>query len=444
MEEPKVLIIIVTYNKKEYVANLLKSLRDIDYENYDVVIVDNASTDGTVEHLKEHFPNVTVISNSENTGGSGGFNTGLSYAFEKEGYHYYWLLDNDVVVSRDALKDLIDALQKHKDIAVAGSQMCQLDNPEVTNEVGAYVNFRSGHLVLNRHLTRRRNNATGIFDVDYVAAASMLVRADVAKRAGLWEDFFIHFDDVDWCLRIKKMGYRVVGVADSVIWHLSAAEKPITWQQYYDVRNMLYLLNKHASKKDVARFGRRKCLQAIHTELRGLTPVAEIILNAIDDFCKSKKGKGTFDLPNNVDEKTLKETHPVKDVFVCQNEWFDIKKFPFEDGFKESIKEVILPPYILDAFWYWSREPTFRILKLNKLAILVLMIAGLIGYRRYKRAYVDIRNMPYIASFLSHELVVKINEDNWLINRSKCSVWRSLFSVVKRSMKHYMKFSIFI
>jgi GT2 family glycosyltransferase len=83
---------------------------------------------------------------------------------------------------------------------------------------------------------------SGIFDVDYVAAASLLIRAEVAKKAGLWEDFFIHFDDVDWCLRIKEMGHRVVCVADSVIWHLSAAQKPITWARYYDVRNMLFLL----------------------------------------------------------------------------------------------------------------------------------------------------------------------------------------------------------
>lgn len=442
MEEPKVLIIIVTYNKKEYVANLLKSLKEIDYKNYDVVVVDNASIDKTVEYLKEHFPNVTVISNSENTGGSGGFNTGLSYAFEKEGYHYYWLLDNDVVVSKNSLRGLVKAIQEEGDIAIAGSQMSQLDNPEVTNEVGAYVNFRSGHLVLNRHLTRRRNNATGIFDVDYVAAASMLVRADVAKRAGLWEDFFIHFDDVDWCLRIKKMGYRVVGVADSVIWHLSAAEKPITWQQYYDVRNMLYLLDKHTSKKDVARFGRRKCLQAIHTELKGLTPVAEIILDAIDDFIKGKKGKKIFNFPEHMSEESLKDTHPKEGVLVVQNEWFDLKKFPFEEGYRESIKEIKLPTYLTDAFWYWERMNTIPFVRFNRVTTLLLLIAGLIGWRRYTRAYVDIRDMSYIASFLSKELVVKINEINWFIKRDRRCVWRNFLRVMKRSIKHYIKFCL--
>ncbi len=440
MEEPKVLVIAVTFNKKEYIANLLRSLKEIDYKNFDVVVVDNASMDGTAEYLKEHFPDIIVIKNTENTGGSGGFNTGLQYAFEQEGYEYYWLLDNDVVVSKDAIKHLVTTLQKDKDIAIAGSQMCQLDNPEVTNEVGAYVDFHNGHLVLNRHLTRKRNNAAGIFDVDYVAAASMLVRADVAKRAGLWEDFFIHFDDVDWCLRIKKMGYKIVGVAESVIWHLSAAEKPITWQQYYDARNMLYLLNKHASKKDVARFGRRKCLQAIYTELKGSTPVAEIILDAIDDFYKGKKGKKAFNFPENVNEETLKSTHPVKDILVYQNEWFDLKRFPFEDGYRESIKEILIPRYLNDAFWYWTRLNTLSLIKPNKLTNLLLIIAGFIGYRRYTRAYVDIRSLSFIPSFLSKELVVKINEKNWLIKRDRCNVWRNLFYISTRSIRHYIRF----
>jgi len=441
VQEPAVLIIIVTYNKKEYISNLLDSIRDIDYKNHDIVVIDNASTDGTESHLKENFPDITLIRNRENTGGSGGFNTGLSYAFEKEKYKYYWLLDNDVVVSKDALSALVSVLDKNSDIAVAGSQMCQLDNPEVTNEIGAFVDLRRGNLILNRHLTRKRNNSTGIFDVDYIAAASLLVRANVAKKAGLWEDFFIHFDDVDWCLKIKKMGYRVVGVADSVIWHLSAEEKPITWQQYYDVRNMLFLLNTHASRSDVARFGRRKCLQAVHTELKGLTPIAEIILDAIEDFQNGIKGGKVFNFPENINEETLKHTHPDKDVIVFQNEWFDLKKFPFEDPYKNSIKEIMISPYFMDARYYWATNSGISVKWKGQYRKRLLMLFALLtGYRKYKRSYIDIRYMPYSTAFLSDEQAVNIGESHWLIKRDNITVWRNLFQVTSRSMKNYVKF----
>lgn len=438
MQEPKVLTIIVTYDKKEYVSNLLKSLKEVNFKNYDVIVVDNASTDGTADYIEEHFPHVSVIRNSVNGGGSAGFNTGLSYAFKKYGYEYYWLLDNDVIVSKDTLEKLVEVLDKDNEIAIAGSQMCQLDNPRVTNEIGAFVDLRMGCLVLNRHLTRRRNNTTGIFDVDYVAGASMLVRANVAKRAGCWEDFFIHFDDVDWCLRIKKMGYRVVGVADSVIWHLSAMEKPITWALYYDVRNMLFLLEKHASKKDVKRFLRRQCLHAVRLELKGLTPLAELVLDAIRDFLTGKKGKKIFNSLSGISEDEIKNTHPDRDVLVYQNEWFNVKEFPFEDRYKDSIKEIMLPGYLTDARFYWRDNNHIPIKDYGKFSKLLSVIIGMLGYRKYTRSYIDFRNASCVPAFLSEELVVKINEINWLIKRDASSVRRSFSKICKKAVRYLL------
>ena len=459
MEESKVLTIIVTYNKKEYVSNLLKSLKDVDFRNYDVAVVDNASTDGTADYIEEYFQYVSVIRNSENNGGSGGFNTGLSYAFQKDGYKYYWLLDNDVVVSKDALGKLVEVLDENNEIAVAGSQMCQLDNPEVTNEIGAFVDLRNGGLILNRHLTRRRNNSTGIFDVDYVAAASMLVRADVARKAGLWEDFFIHFDDVDWCLRIKERGYRVVGVADSVIWHLSASEKPITWALYYDIRNVLFLLDRHASKKDMKRFLRRRCLQAIKLELKGLVSTIKSakrmveketpeVWDALDEVIKEhpvmlnraptlhRLGIQAFE-PVLVEGKAI-QLHPLRDVLVYQNEWFNIKEFPFYERYKESIKEIMLPGYLIDAKIYWENNSNIPIKNYGKFSRRLSILTGMLGYRKYKRSYVDIRNISCIPAFWSDEIVVKINETNWIIKRDASSARKNFFKIGKRAARYFI------
>lgn len=441
MSEPKVLIIIVTFNKKEYVSNLLHSLRGITYKNYDIVLIDNASSDGTVEFLAKEFPHLHLIKNAENTGGSGGFNTGLGYAFQQEGYEYLWLLDNDVEVADAALSKLVAVLDANADVAVAGSQMCQLDNPSVTNEIGAYVDLHHGGLVLNRHQTRKQNNSTGVFDVDYVAAASLLIRAEVAKKAGLWEDFFIHFDDVDWCLVIRKMGFRIVGVADSVIWHLSAAEKPISWAMYYDVRNMLFLLDKHSTQKNVRRFGRRKVLQAIHNEIRGITPISELIFDAIEDFHQRRKGKKVFSLPQSVDIETLKETNPARHVLICQNEWFDLRKFPFDGDTLLASSQIMLPHYLHDAACYWRRKGGVALVGYNKYAqIGLLLFALLTGYRKYQRAYVDIRYMPYLSALLSEEVVIRLGDIHWLIKRDRKTVWKNTIRVLIRGAVHYWKF----
>ena len=209
-----------------------------------------------------------MIENSENLGGTGGFNTGLAFAFEQtqERYDYLWLLDNDVVVHKNALKELVNILEKESDIAIAGSTMMQLDYPCRINEMGAFVDRYRGELVLNNYmeeivewrgipieklsimecdLSQHIEYCHPILDVDYVAAASLLIRASTARKAGLWKDFFIHFDDVEWCLRIGQMGYRVVVSARSLVWHLSAAAKVPTWILYYDNRNALYMMAEH-------------------------------------------------------------------------------------------------------------------------------------------------------------------------------------------------------
>ena len=312
----KILVIIVTWNKKEYVVNLLKSLSDIDFpkDRLDLLVVDNASNDGTVEAINEQFPEVHLICNKENLGGTGGFNTGLSWAFEQpeSHYDYLWLLDNDVVVHNRALSELILILEQNPDIAIAGSTMMQLDYPWRVNEMGAFVDRGRGTLIFNRHLKKvpgwrekplqdlLKNNADlssklshcqPMMDVDYVAAASLLIRAPVARKAGLWMDFFIHYDDVEWCLRIEDMGHRIAVSARSLIWHLSAVAKVPSWILYYDNRNVLYLLEKHSGKEAVTGTIRWILKKALYYCLLGKKDLADLHLQAIADFKHKITGK---------------------------------------------------------------------------------------------------------------------------------------------------------
>ncbi len=311
-----ILVIIVTWNKQSYVIDLLKSLEKIHYhqENLDIVVVDNASTDGTTQYLKTHFPEIMLIENEENLGGTGGFNTGLSYAFSQpeSRYDYLWLLDNDVIVHPDTLSELVQILEKEKDVAVAGSTMMQLTVPHRINEMGAFVDMGRGTLVLNRHLkdvsglqgksiediqnspvdlSMYLRNCQSSMDVEYVAAASLLVRAEVAKAAKVWDDFFIHFDDVEWCLRIAKMGYRIVVSARSLIWHLPAEHKVPTWILYYDNRNVLYMLEKHAVNQSVEITKKWIKKKSLYYYILGKSDLAALHLKALVDYEQQKKGK---------------------------------------------------------------------------------------------------------------------------------------------------------
>lgn len=318
-----ILIIIVTWNKKDYVLQLLASLDGLDYprDKLDVVVVDNASNDGTVEAIREQYPTINLICNPENIGGTGGFNTGLKWALQQpeEKYDYLWLLDNDVLVHRQALNQLVSILDENPDIGVTGSTMMQLDYPWRINEMGAFFNRDNGQLYLNRHfeeisswrsidvqelaankelkLSKVLMHCRPIMDVDYVAAASLLIRAKLAKQVGIWRDFFIHFDDVEWCLRIGEMGWRVTVAADSVIWHLSAAAKIPTWVLYYDNRNVLVTLQKHGTNTQKIHQNVEFILKkAVYYALLGKPDLSQLHIDAINDFYADNLGKKNIQL----------------------------------------------------------------------------------------------------------------------------------------------------
>ncbi|MBF0241426.1 MAG: glycosyltransferase family 2 protein [Desulfamplus sp.] len=349
MKYPKILIIIVTWNKQEYVMQLLKSIKKIAYDMQyiDILLVDNASSDDTIATVSKEYPEVNIISNKENLGGTGGFNTGLKWAAEQPDgkYDYLWLLDNDVVVNRYALIELVELLEKNRDAAIAGSSMMQLDYPWRVNEIGSYYDKHSGSLVFNFHcmaierwkgysveeLISQKHDLSNFIpdfksyiDVDYVAAASMLVRADVAKQAGIWSDFFIHFDDVEWSLRIARMGYRILASCRSLIWHISAAAKVPTWVLYYDSRNALYVMQQYGFKGDAFKNAfNRELKRAFYYALIGRAEIANIIIDAIDDFQAGIKGKKSINLPAMLSH--IKQNEP---------------ELPFMD---KSIKKILIP-----------------------------------------------------------------------------------------------------
>lgn len=242
---PRVGIVICTWNKKDYVLALLDSLLANPYPNCQILIVDNDSSDHTKEAVLTRHPHVKYIFNPVNIGGSGGFNTGLCAMLKTEGLDYVWLLDNDVRVDPGALEVLIEALEQRPDAAIAGSHIIQMDHPHVTNEIGGGVNLPMGQLILHKHDTPEWTHRDEVYEVDYVAACSMLVRYSALQQVGIWDDFFIHYDDVDWCLRMKQAGFTVLACAASRIYHMSANVKRVTWILYYDLRNILYLQDKH-------------------------------------------------------------------------------------------------------------------------------------------------------------------------------------------------------
>jgi len=240
--------VIVNWNKKADVLDLLGDLSGVRTPSFDTFVVDNASTDGSPESIRSNFPDVNIILNKQNLGGTGGFNTGINHVLHLGKYDYIWLLDNDVKITESTLSELVTAIQSDKQIGMVGSHVKDIDNREMTVEIGANIRWDIiGTIPVYRNTMTEIEN---IIPVDYVAICSALIHVKALKEVGIMDDrLFLFWDDMEWGICFKGHGYIVVAAPKSIVYHGSFTERergPAT-NYYYGVRNPLLVYTKHTS-----------------------------------------------------------------------------------------------------------------------------------------------------------------------------------------------------
>ena len=295
--DPKVAAIIVNWNKKNDALRLLGSLKAIDYDNYDILVIDNASTDDSVKAIKEQFPEIDLTVNPENLGGTGGFNSGMRRALEKAGYEFLWLLDNDAVVEQNTLRELVNTMESDDRIGLAGSRIVDPERRDITVEAGAFIKKDS---IGVSPLYRNVKNLTVLdttADVDYVAICSALVRASALESVGLMDErYFIFWDDMDWGISFKRKGFRVVSVLDSIAYHPAFTEKrgPLV-DCYYGNRNSLLTYAKYTGSWKTAQVFhtslRQLCTNIVLLGLNGKTATLMLSVSGVYDFAAGNWGK---------------------------------------------------------------------------------------------------------------------------------------------------------
>jgi hypothetical protein len=212
------------------------------------VVVDNGSTDGSLERIRSRFPEAVLIAHDRNMGVSKGYNSGLRWTLER-GYDYAFLLNNDVLLAPDALRVLVDEAERHPGAGMVSPKI-YLGQPPSDR-----IYWTGGRLTLNpfraptRGYRRRdRGRYDEVCEVQLAAIAAALVRSEVIRKVGLLDpDFFYMCDDFDWCLRARESGYRVLYVPDAHVWHLESFSIGFLSPRmvYYYVRNMLLLARRY-------------------------------------------------------------------------------------------------------------------------------------------------------------------------------------------------------
>ena len=264
---PKVYIVILNWNGWHDTIECVKSLRKLTYANYEIIIVDNDSTDESVEKLKAEFPQIHLIQAGKNLGFAGGNNLGIEYALKKQA-DYILLLNNDTVVCEDLIEKLLEPIECSGSVGITGPVNYYYDEP---NKIWA-----SGAVIQNWWLNKRvdvtsdkidTGQYSGFRTVDYIPGSCMFVRREVFEKIGLLDErFFLDFEETDFCLRAKRAGYGTVVASKAKIWHKVGKAKAKLWHKagkatnngsdykvdittgYFHNRNTFLFLTKNSPK----------------------------------------------------------------------------------------------------------------------------------------------------------------------------------------------------
>jgi len=288
----KIFIIILNWNKGDLTIDCLESLYKMSYRDFEVILVDNGSVDDSVDRISAKYPALKIIKNSENLGFTGGNNLGMKEAM-KHSPGYIMLLNNDTIVHESMLSELLKAIESNGEIGMVGPKIYYYGD-NIIWSAGTWHD----RLLHRFKLIGMGHKDSGQFskkrDVDELTACAMLIRREVIEKVGyLNDDYFTIVEDSEYCLRVKRAGYRLIFVPKSILWHKvssSSGGEDSPLNIYYSTRNVLYLVKKYyfISLPFILFKYYFKCFLFY---LLGCKVKAKASLDAVLDFQRGKKGK---------------------------------------------------------------------------------------------------------------------------------------------------------
>lgn len=243
-------VVILNWNGKDFLQKFLPSVILHSHNQARIIVADNASTDNSVEFLRATFPDIEIIENKSN----GGFAKGYNDALAKVDAEYFILLNSDIEVSQGWIEPVILLMDGNKNIAACQPSIHAYHSPghfEYAGAAGGFIDaygypFCRGRLF--QHLEKDTGQYNDTREVFWATGACLFVRADLfLKHGGFDEDFFAHMEEIDFCWRMKHLGYKIMVCPQSKVFHVGGGTLPkkSSFKTYLNMRNNIALLYKN-------------------------------------------------------------------------------------------------------------------------------------------------------------------------------------------------------
>lgn len=293
----KVSIILVNYNGKDYNKECIESIFNSSYNNIDVIVVDNDSKDGSAELLKEQFGNkIDLILSGKNLGFSGANNIGIEKALKNE-CDYIVLLNNDTIIDKDLISNMIKASKEEND-ALISPKIYYYDNKDIIWSAGADMRWKKG--VTDQRGINQKDD--GSFDkreeVEFGTGCCLLISSKVISEVGLLsDDYFLYYEDTDYCMRVRANGYKIVYEPTAVLYHKVSAStggEVSPGYIYYNTRNRLIFnerFNKHNKFIYSSYFYLTRAAKIVSWVVTGKGDLVRATISAISDYHNGIRGQ---------------------------------------------------------------------------------------------------------------------------------------------------------
>lgn len=291
-------IVILNFNGEEMLKTFLPSVYA--HSTFDIWVIDNASQDGSVDFLKNNYPDIQLFELSTNFGFAGGYNLGLDSISGK--YEYYILVNSDIEVTPNWDQELISWMQDHADYAALQPKILSWKEKDKFDYAGAGGGFLDAYGYpycrgrIWGDIEQDQGQYDDFCDVDWASGACMVVRSAVFHQMkGFDADFFAHMEEIDLCWRMRLEGWRIGYLGTVTVYHLGGAtlDRASPKKLYLNIRNSLLMIYKNESKRNFKRIFLVKSLlerlAAVAYRLTGKKEFAKAISKAYKDFQKMRE-----------------------------------------------------------------------------------------------------------------------------------------------------------